>query len=159
MKKFDEQLLRLKQVVKLAEDQDVAVLLGMSKAAFSDRKKRDAFPDDKLAALAVRRPELGIDVSYVLTGGTLTERQRKMQAAARQATLAAGLEPAQERLSLSLLNQADLQMAVNNASRADNYAQITELLAGSSDETVALVLQLVARLYLADLPKAVKGGR
>ncbi len=73
MKKFDEQLLRLKQVVKLPEDQDVAALLGLSKAAFSDRKKRDAFPDDKLAALAIRRPELGIDVSHVITGKTRAE--------------------------------------------------------------------------------------
>lgn len=68
MKKFDEQLLRLKQIVKLTEDQDVAVLLGLSKAAFSDRKKRDAFPVDKLWALATRRPELRIDPMYVLMG-------------------------------------------------------------------------------------------
>lgn len=68
MKKFDEQLLRLKQAVKLTEDQDVAVLLGLSKAAFSDRKKRDAFPEDKLWALATRRPDLMIDPMYVLMG-------------------------------------------------------------------------------------------
>jgi transcriptional regulator with XRE-family HTH domain len=68
MKNFDEQLLRLKQMVKLTADKDVAGLLGMTKAAFSDRKKRGAFPEDKLGALAAQRPELLIDVNYVLTG-------------------------------------------------------------------------------------------
>jgi len=68
MNKFDEQLLRLKQAVQLTADQDVAALLGLSKEAFFQRKKRDAFPEDKLAALAVKRPALGIDVNFILTG-------------------------------------------------------------------------------------------
>jgi hypothetical protein len=68
MKIFEEKLLRLKQEVKLTEDQEVAALLGLSKAAFADRKKRDAFPDEKLWALAQKRPDLKIDVLAVLTG-------------------------------------------------------------------------------------------
>lgn len=68
MKNFDEQLLRLKQGVKLTADQDVAAMLGMKKEALFQRKKRDAFPDDKVWALATQRPDLQLDVAYILTG-------------------------------------------------------------------------------------------
>lgn len=68
MKTFDEQLLRLKQVVKVTADQEVAALLGMTKAAFSERKKRGAFPEDKLWALATQRPDLDLDALYILNG-------------------------------------------------------------------------------------------
>lgn len=68
MRIFDVCLLRLKQAVKATDDQEVAELLGMTKAAFSDRKRRDSFPEDKLRAVAHQRPDLGIDVGYVLTG-------------------------------------------------------------------------------------------
>lgn len=71
MKKFDEQLLRLKAELKETEDQAIAAYLGLTKAAFSDRKRRDAFPADKLRALAQLRPDLNIDVDYVLTGVSL----------------------------------------------------------------------------------------
>lgn len=71
MKKFDEQLLRLKAELKETEDQAIAAYLGLTKAAFSDRKRRDAFPADKLRALAQQRPDLNIDVDYVLTGVSL----------------------------------------------------------------------------------------
>ena len=68
MREFESQLLRLKQALRLAEDQDVAEALGMTKAAFSARKVRGAFPEDKVKALAADRPELRLDVKYVLTG-------------------------------------------------------------------------------------------
>lgn len=68
MRIFDACLLRLKQAVKATDDQEVAELLGMTKAAFSDRKRRDSFPADKVRALAQQRPDLGIDVEHVLTG-------------------------------------------------------------------------------------------
>jgi len=68
MKIFDACLLRLKQAARVTSDQDVAELLGMTKASLSERKRRDSFPADKLRALAQQRPELGIDVGYVLTG-------------------------------------------------------------------------------------------
>ena len=65
---FDEALLRLKRQVGTLEDQQVADLLGLKKAAFSARKSRGSFPEKELRALAQQRPELGIDVDYVLTG-------------------------------------------------------------------------------------------
>lgn len=68
MENFEQQLLRLKQVLKVTSDQDVAAALGLSKAAFSDRKRRGAFPEERLFALATKRPDLHLDVLYVLAG-------------------------------------------------------------------------------------------
>ena len=65
---FDEALLRLKRHVGTLEDQQVADLLGLKKAAFSARKSRGSFPEKELRALAQQRPDLRIDVGYVLTG-------------------------------------------------------------------------------------------
>ena len=65
---FDQQLLRLKSALGVTADQQVAEALGLSKAALSDRKKRGAFPEDKLWALAQRRPELQLNPFWVLSG-------------------------------------------------------------------------------------------
>ena len=76
---FDLPLLRLKSSLGISNDQDVAALLGLTKAAFSARKKRGAFPDDKLRALASSRPDLRLDVCYVLTGEYLSVAQTKAE--------------------------------------------------------------------------------
>lgn len=68
MNLFSECLNRLKPVLRVSKDQEVAAALGLSKTAFSERKKRGSFPDRELRALARERPELNIDVDYVLTG-------------------------------------------------------------------------------------------
>lgn len=47
----------------------------MTKAALSARKARGSFPEKELRALAQRRPDLGIDVNYVLTGKTPADIQ------------------------------------------------------------------------------------
>ena len=65
---FDHQLLRLKRALGVSADGEVAKALGMTKAAFSERKRRNAFPKDKLLALAGFRPELKLDTVYVMTG-------------------------------------------------------------------------------------------
>lgn len=65
---FPDSLARLKHALRVSKDQEVAQALELSKTAFSERKKRGAFPEKELRALAARRPELGIDVNYVLTG-------------------------------------------------------------------------------------------
>ena len=65
---FSDSLLRLKHYLRVSKDQEVANALGLSKTAFSERKKRSSFPEKELRALAQQRPELGIDVDYVLTG-------------------------------------------------------------------------------------------
>ncbi|MDY0035427.1 MAG: helix-turn-helix transcriptional regulator [Zoogloea oleivorans] len=68
MNSFERVLLRFKEQVGLQTDKEVAALLGTSATAFGDRKKRGAFPEDKLRALAQQRPDLNIDVGYVLNG-------------------------------------------------------------------------------------------
>jgi hypothetical protein len=83
VKKFDQQLLRLKTVLGVTSDQEVAGLLGLTKAAFSDRKKRDSFPEDKLLALVAREPKRGIDAHYVLTGEHLSVAQARAVLAAQ----------------------------------------------------------------------------
>ncbi len=66
MKRFDEQLLRLKQSLGLTKDAEIAVALGLSKAALSNRKRSGSFPEDKVVLL--KRTHPGLDVMYVLTG-------------------------------------------------------------------------------------------
>ncbi|MGP1628338.1 MAG: helix-turn-helix domain-containing protein [Giesbergeria sp.] len=65
---FSDSLARLKHYLRVSKDQEVATALGLSKTAFSERKKRGAFPEKELRALAQQRPDLGIDVEYVLSG-------------------------------------------------------------------------------------------
>ena len=91
MRVFDSQLLRLKQALGITEDQDVANVLGMSKAAFSARKSRGAFPDDKLKALASDRPELRLDVKYVLSGVS-DELERRLSAVSTASRIAGKVE-------------------------------------------------------------------
>jgi transcriptional regulator with XRE-family HTH domain len=76
MRNFEKQLLRLKQAIGATKDQEVASALGMSPAAFSDRKKRDAFPVEKVYALAARHPDLQLDVDYIVTG--TSDRQKEL---------------------------------------------------------------------------------
>lgn len=68
MDSFKEASLRLKQALGLEMDKDVADALGMTKRSWAGRKVSGKFPEKELRALAQRRPELGIDVDYVLTG-------------------------------------------------------------------------------------------
>lgn len=72
---FRHRILRLKQCLNLATDKDVAESLGMSRTALAERKRRDSFPEDALRDLARRRPELHIDVDWVLTGRTRAQIQ------------------------------------------------------------------------------------
>lgn len=65
---FDTKILRLKAHVGFKSDKRIAELLGMTDKALHARKRRDVFPDDKLFALSAKRPELGIDPAYILTG-------------------------------------------------------------------------------------------
>ena len=76
---FEEASLRLKQQLKTSQDKEVAALLGMSAQSWAGRKKRGNFPEKELRALVQQRPDLGIDVDYVLgtTGfGTRLRHER-----------------------------------------------------------------------------------
>lgn len=65
---FEAALLRLKGVLGMQADKDVAAALGMEASAFNKRKRRGSFPEEEVRALAQQRPDLNIDVDYVLTG-------------------------------------------------------------------------------------------
>lgn len=65
---FSDCLLRLKEQAKTHSDKEIAELLGLSDKAFTARKARDAFPVNHLYALSAKRPDLHIDVEYVLGG-------------------------------------------------------------------------------------------
>lgn len=67
---FEEATLRLKQQLKLVQDREVAPILGMTPRAWAGRKKNESFPANELYALAAKRPDLQLDVHYVLTGIT-----------------------------------------------------------------------------------------
>jgi hypothetical protein len=68
MSDFEQKLLRLKEVLNLKTDTDVARIIGLSVRAFISRKHRDAFPMDKVLVLKAKRPDLDIDDGYIETG-------------------------------------------------------------------------------------------
>ncbi|MFT4243542.1 MAG: hypothetical protein QM569_14815 [Acidovorax sp.] len=65
---FEEATLRLKQQLAVTQDKEVASYLGLSPRAWAGRKQSANFPEVELYALAAKRPELKINVEYVLTG-------------------------------------------------------------------------------------------
>lgn len=83
MTPFDEAALRLKQALGMTQDREVAAALGLSPTAWVGRKRRGTFPGTEVYALAAKRPELGLDVSYVLSG--IPQRQVAQQLAAEPA--------------------------------------------------------------------------
>ncbi len=104
MNSFEEQLLRLKQSVKVSDDQDIAALLGMSKAAFSGRKTRESFPTKEVFALATKQPDLGLDPDWIVTGSS-----NKMEAAnSREASLLQYFQKLNNKDQIRLLNMAQL---------------------------------------------------
>lgn len=70
---FGEALARLKSQLGVTTDREVASALGLGEKAFNARKARGSFPEDKLFALASRRPELKLDPGYVMTGMSKAE--------------------------------------------------------------------------------------
>ncbi len=65
---FVDFLYRIKQELDFKQDKDVADFLGLSEKAFSARKRRQSIPEDKLRAELLKRPELNVDLHYILTG-------------------------------------------------------------------------------------------
>ncbi|WP_218239779.1 hypothetical protein [Comamonas fluminis] len=65
---FEEATLRLKQQLHTTQDKEIASALGLSAQSWAGRKKRENFPEVELYALAAKRPDLKINVEYVLTG-------------------------------------------------------------------------------------------
>jgi len=68
---FGEATLRLKQQLQTTQDKEVASTLGLSPQSWAGRKNRGNFPEKELYALAAKRPDLGIDVDWILGGGAV----------------------------------------------------------------------------------------
>ena len=77
---FEEAALRLKQQLKVTEDKAVAKALGITSNAWTMRKRRGSFPETELYALAAKRPDLELDVGYVMTGKTKQQLAAAMRA-------------------------------------------------------------------------------
>ncbi|MDR2188926.1 MAG: helix-turn-helix domain containing protein [Azonexus sp.] len=144
---FEEAALRLKQQLKVTEDKGVAEFLGISASALNMRKKRGNFPEKELRALAQRRPELGIDVDYVLAGSVLTPLQQQRLEDNRQAAIRAGLDAA---TTQSLIDGIAAANKASNARRAEAYKRVIELLEFMTDEGVVTSIQQLELVLRAD---------
>lgn len=151
MNNFLDALERLKHYLRVSSDIDVADALGMSKTAFAERKRRNAFPEDKLFALIAKRPELKIDVAYVLTG-VHQPRHARMQAdhvaawAGQQGTEVAA-QAAKDLIEAT---------AVRTAGRAADYMALVDLASHCDDERFTLLVE-VAKAFRQASVQAVKG--
>ncbi|MEI2428672.1 helix-turn-helix domain-containing protein [Lysobacter yananisis] len=144
MRPFDEQLLRLKQVLKLTDDQDVADALGMNKAAFSARKTRGAFPEDKLFALAAKQPELKIDPAYVITGRS-EELERRLQAVSAATAIAGKVKGIESRGDV----QAAAFDALVNALAPDEQELLRHYRTANENGRAAIIATAAAQAGLA----------
>ncbi len=77
MQSFERSLERLKHELRVSKDSEVAAKLGMSKTAFSERKKRGSFPEREVLRLIADSPDLDLDVTYVLTGARASVHMRE----------------------------------------------------------------------------------
>lgn len=152
---FDEAALRLKQQLKVTENKQVAEALGMTGNAWTMRKRRDAFPEMELRALAQQRPELGIDVEYVLTGGRLSTQQRRGYERRLEELQALPGSNDEKSALVDFMGEIAAQTATDNK-RASIYRAIIDELRACSDETVALALTLVVKLSKAEQTEAME---
>lgn len=144
---FETKMARLKEQAGVREDQEIAGLLGIGKAALSERKRRDSFPEDKLFALMSKRPELKIDATYVLTGSrdaAPMERALSEQLATFAGRLAAqGIDVAQA--SKVLADGIQQSVGVDSARKA-HYQLLEAYLNGVDDRTLQLITDVVVRI-------------
>lgn len=101
-------------------------------------------------ATAAKRPELGIDVGYVLTGGRLSEHGRQAIDSARRSGLG----------DQRLVDSAEVETARNNALLAPMRKQLEAVVQGCRDgNNLALLLALAERLAEAERLKVAAAAR
>ena len=71
---FNEIISRIKEIKNLYYDSDVAKLLGYTKNAFAERKRRNSVPQDKLELFCEREH---ININWLLTGEGPKYREEK----------------------------------------------------------------------------------
>lgn len=99
MTEFEEITQRLKTELNVSSEGEVAKFLGMTHSAFSERKKRNSFPDDKLIEIVYSDPTKlqQIDLNWVLRG--------------QQTDVLVEDEPMDDTTFLMLLQSASLKLA------------------------------------------------
>jgi len=65
---FSQILLRLKQVLGVHQDQQIADKLGLHQSTIAHKKRKNEFPVEQLKAFIDANPDLKIDFEYVMTG-------------------------------------------------------------------------------------------
>jgi len=124
---FSDALARLKHQLRVSKDQEVASLLGMGKTAFSERKKRGSFPEREVVALSASRPDLGIDVAYVLTGvpSSAHAAMGNLKSASDMAQRLGGTQHQQAQAAEVLFNQMQPQaLAADEQMLVDAYREL-----------------------------------
>lgn len=140
---FDVKLLRVKECLGVTADKDVAELLGMTKAAFSERKRRDAFPIEKLQELARAKPE--VDVFYVITGVRSEGVKQINPEAALAATLS--VEPNGDGPLTKKLIESVANFKGAKSSRDQDVSDINKMLNGLGDADFEILKQVIVRFY------------
>lgn len=59
---------RLKLILGISTDMELAEFLEIKPTAFAGRKKRNSFPTERLSMILQRHPHLDIDFDYVVNG-------------------------------------------------------------------------------------------
>jgi hypothetical protein len=127
----------------MTSDREVASLLGMEEKAFNARKRREAFPETELYALSAKRPDLKLDVAYVLTGagGRVDAHVRQLIAGmVRTQGLAGNAETAEA--ATAAIRQIAGEAPRRNE-QADLLAQAVQVL---DDDAADLLVKLALRL-------------
>lgn len=76
MKNFTDIANRLKTVLSITQDKQIAEFLGLSKSAYAERKRRGVFPESSLRLAELKYPELNLDINYIMTGEVDLERYK-----------------------------------------------------------------------------------
>jgi len=142
MEKFEATTLRLKQVLGVTLDRDAAAALGLSPRAWAGRKKTGLFPETELYALMAKRPDLDIDVTYVLTGERVTGHA-KLRAQAMAS--GAGQQPGNAGLTEFATGAIKFD-AERETARQDAYKLLKDLADHCDDAHLKLLLD-VARAF------------
>lgn len=152
MPEFDDVLLRLKERLGVPSDKGVAELLGMGEKALNARKRRGSFPVDKLKSLAADRPELRLDVKYVLTGVS-DELERRLAAISISNKIAAPIADVQIRRAVQA---GTFRVLVESLS--DDEQRLVHCYRGADDQGKTVLLSTATLLAKTQSTKSKKGG-
>lgn len=147
---FEEATLRLKQQLGMTQDKEIAATLGMTARAWAGRKKAEAFPEMEVLALSVKRPELELDVTYILTGEHVSDRERDVLK--RTAKVVVKMDPAGD-ASVSKKMLDAYKSPAQQKVRKNKYSDLEVMLDRCTDDDLAIVMGLAMRLALKEIVK------